>query len=213
MNIKQIVDKIIKEADINPSEYTIEDRLEDIHQTRLELQTRKRLAGMDTQTKIEQTEVLVDGDQSFAKVYKNAPIIKIEYRSTGGSEQDYICLTKRKDCVGGKCSRHFGTMAYTEDTDNVYIWQGLAGELRVTYADDTITEWVLADYTTGTAEPTELKKVFHKLLWMEQVLRHTGYYSKERYEQTRIERDALYEQFIDDVNNEVDGSFTIKTHE
>ena len=209
MNIKQIVDKIIKEADVNASEYTVEDRLEDIHQTRLFLATLTRQIGSDTQKKVSQSEVLVLGDQSFTKTFKHAEIDKIEYKATGGAERDFTCLEKREDCQGGSCSGRIGAMTYTEDTDTVYIWEALVGELRITYKDDRITKWVLADYTTGTVTPDELKEVYHPLLWMYQVRRHAGYYSKERYEQIMIEFKELYEAFETDMFRERDTEIKI----
>ena len=211
MNIKEIVDKIIKEADVNPAEYTVADRLDDIHQTRLELVTLARQYGQAINKKVAQTETLISGDQSFTKTFVHAEIDKIEYRATGGSENDYICLEKRRDCVGGRCSGGVGNMTYTEDTNTVYIWNAQEGELRITYIDDRITKWTEADYTTGTATPDELKEVYHALLWMAQVVRHTGYYSKERYEQVRIEYDSLIKKYIDDLKRNVDFHVKIET--
>lgn len=210
MNIKQIVDKIIKEADVAPNEYTKEDRLVDIHQTRIELETLKRHAGVFTQKTVEQLETLIDGDQSFTKTFNHAEIDKIEYRPTGGGETDYRCLYKRKDCTGGRCSSFVGAMQYTENRETIYLWEALEGELRITYADDRITEWVLADYTTGTATPDELEEVYHKLLWLYQVRRHAGYYSKERYEQLMIELNKLEQMFFNELGRDADNSATVR---
>ena len=43
MNIKQIVDKIPKEADINPNEYAVADRIDDINSRLLILVEREQI--------------------------------------------------------------------------------------------------------------------------------------------------------------------------
>ena len=45
MNIKQIVDKITKEADINPREYTVADRIVDVNSEYLMLVEKARQIG------------------------------------------------------------------------------------------------------------------------------------------------------------------------
>lgn len=206
-NIVEIVDTIIKEADVNASEYTVADRLKDIHQTRLELATMMRQAGTDVQVEHAQAETLVAGDQSFTKDIPHGQLLRVEYKPTGSIDSQYRCLERRRDCQGNLCSVLLGRMKYTEDTLNVYIWEAWEGDLKLTFADDRITEWVEADYTTGTAEPTELKEVYRKLLFLAQVIRHAGYYSKERYDQLVIEYTELMKAFKTDLNLNTDGSF------
>jgi len=199
MNIKEIVDKIVKEADINASEYIINDRLDDIHQTRLKLATKMRQWGYVPQKTQTDIHTITTGNSGFAKPFKHAEIKKIEYGPTGGDENSFRCIEKRQDCNGGGCSRYIDGIKYTEDTGSVYIWNGTAGQIRVTYVYDIITKWTNADYTTGTATPDELPEVYHALLWLDQVRRHTGYYSKERYDQLMVEYNELYKLF----NNEL----------
>lgn len=210
MNIKNLVDRIISESDVNPDEYTVVSRLEDIHQTRMELAALTRMAGTDVQTETEQTETLVAGDQIFAKSYRHADLIRVEYKPIGSMVSQYRCLDRRVDCTGRGCTVALGQMAYTEDSGNVYIWDGFVGDLKFTYTDDQIVEWVESDYDDEIAEATELKEVYQKLLFLAQVVRHAGYYSKERYEQLSIEHDSLFSLFKKDLGYDTDGSFTMR---
>ena len=195
MKIGTIVDKLIKEADVNTSEYTVPDRLEDIHQTRLELQELRAQYTADDSVHTLQTATVIAGDNTITRTVKHNFIVNVEFRED--SDQDWYCLTKRGDCDGRKCIPIVGEAKYTFDYDQVYIWNAQAGEVRVTYSHTNITEWVEADYTDNTATPDELPEVYHKLLYMAQVLRHTGYYSKERYEQTSLEYEKLMALYID----------------
>jgi len=208
MKIKQIVDKVITEADVNKSKYTTTERLVDIHQVRLELNELKMQVAPYDNVKPTKDEVLVAGDQTFTRTITHKDIVSIEYRVD--ANDDWRCLDKAKNCEGGTCGSPLGKMRYSYDTDTIYIWDGEVGNIRITYSLASIVEWVDADYAADTKSPDELDEVYHALLWMTLVMRHAGYYSKERYEQIAIEYNRLYDLYISHIqrNAELDMEVT-----
>lgn len=199
MNIANTVDKIIKESTISPGEYTVVDRLVDIHQTRLELQElRMQISPRDT-IRVIQAETVVAGDQTFARDVKHVDIVKVEWRLNTDNRWQEI---EKEVADGGDVIA--GRQRYSYDIDNLLFKDMYAGLVQVTYSNGDITEWVEADYTTGTAVATELPAVYRKLLWLTQAVRHVGYYDQDRFEIIKNEYDELYVMYVRHLRRDVE---------
>ena len=89
MNIKQIVDKIPKEADINPNEYAVADRIDDINSRLLILVERANQIGskepMNDGEDISEDFTVVAGSNTFDRTIKNVPIQRVDWRPSNTS--------------------------------------------------------------------------------------------------------------------------------
>ncbi len=206
MNIKEIVDKIIKETEINSREYSIQDRLDDVHQARLELATLRRKWRDDSfgKQEVESIGQSASDPLTLNKPFEHATILSVGIRRN--SEQDYQCIDKAKGCSGLNCGNNGIKEEYSEDKDKVYIWDFQGGDVKITYYPEEITKWTESDYNTGTATPDELPETYHALLWLKPAIKQAGKYSKEKFDILfMLYKDLLkdYEEDLRDNQNSV----------
>lgn len=182
MNIKQIADKIIKEADINQDEYTIADRIDDINSKYFQL--------IEWATQIGSTEAisnkevhnedftLVEGDNTLDRVIIDVPIYSIEYSSDTVVTADSNFYPLEMEDGYHYC----GCGLEVELTEKqIILKDASAGTLRLRYARGTIVPFTLADYSlTPPPSPTWLPVIFHDLLWLEPATTQADYYKKDR---------------------------------
>lgn len=181
MNIKQIVDKIPKEADINPAEYTVADRISDVNSQYLQLIEKARqigsiepISGVETFT---ESFAIVAGANTLTRTIKDIPIERIDYKPTGASKfrrvnRDISRSLNTWQCLG---------MKFFANEKQIFIENGLAGDIRVTYIGGNVTTFTESDYNAGTPPtPTFLPEVFHDLLWLHPALTQAQYYKTDR---------------------------------
>ena len=181
MNIKQIVDKIPKEADINPNEYVVADRIDDINSRLLILVERANQKGskepMNDGEDVSEDFTVVSGSNTFDRTIKNVPIQRVDWRPNNTSRWCRLDLDK---------TRAINTWAYCDikffaNEKEIFIENGRAGELRVTYSRGTVTLFTVADYSaTPAPSPDILPIEFHDLLWLYPALRQARIYKKDR---------------------------------
>ena len=196
MNIKQIVDKIPKEADINPNEYAVADRIDDINSRLLILVERANQIGskepMNDGEDISEDFTVVTGSNTFDRTIKNVPIQRVDWRPSNTSRWCRLEMDK---------TRAINTWAYCDikffaDEKHIYIENGLDGELRVTYSRGAVTLFTVADYSaTPAPSPDILPIEFHDLLWLYPALRQARIYKKDRVAGLEAEVNELQELF------------------
>lgn len=196
MTIKEIVDKIPKEADINPSEYTVADRVADVNSRFLILVARASQIGskepMNDGEDISEIFNIVDGSNTLARTIENVPILRVDWRPDNTSRWCRLDLDK---------TRGINTWAYCDikffaNEKEIFIENGRVGEIRVTYARGAVTLFTVADYSaTPAPSPDILPIEFHDLLWLYPALRQARIYKKDRVAGLEAEVKELQELF------------------
>ena len=196
MNIKQIVDKILKEADISGTRYTVADRIDDVNAEMQKLITYATQLGskfpMTDGTTAYEDFTLVAGDNTFTRTKPDISIIKVEYRQDENTE--WQCLDRDTQL----CERCFAylSMRFRADEKTVTVSDALVGEIRVTYERPTITLFTESDYTDPTPpSPTWIPSEFHPLLYLKPALDQARLYKPDRVEKIKADRDEYIELF------------------
>ncbi len=196
MTIKEIVDKIPKEADINPSEYTVADRVADVNSRLLILVAKASQIGskepMNDGEDISEIFNIVDGSNTLARTIENVPILRVDWRPNNTSRWCRLEMDK---------TRAINTWAYCDikffaNEKEIFIENGRDGELRVTYSRGEVTLFTVADYSaTPAPSPDILPIEFHDLLWLYPSLRQARIYKKDRVAGLEAEVKELQELF------------------
>lgn len=196
MNIKQIVDKIIKEADIEAHNYSVADRLVDVNAEYLiRVEKAVQIGSKSPASKAEAVSenfTVVDGSNTFTRTIKDVPIVRVDYMPTGGSRFEKVNEDQSR-MINGWC---FGNQKFFSNEKQVFVENGLAGTLRVTYARGTVAPFTQADYDNATPpSPDYLPEVFHPLLWLQPAMVQAEYYKKDRAASLRAQFERLSELF------------------
>lgn len=196
MNIKQIVDKIPKEADINPNEYVVADRIDDVNSRLLILVERANQTGskepVNDGEDISEDFTVVAGSNAFDRTIKNVPILRVDWRPNNTSRWCRLEMDK---------TRAINTWAYCDikffaNEKQVFVENGRAGELRVTYSRGEVTLFTVADYNNvNPPSPDILPIEFHDLLWLYPALRQARIYKKDRVAGLEADVNELQELF------------------
>lgn len=180
-DIKQIVDKIVIEADLNPSEYTVEDRISDVNDNYLyyiekatQIGSSEPISGAEA---VSENFTVVAGSNVFTRTKPNISILRVDFQYTGASTFQKVTddITR---LIGGF---DWGHMKFFADEKRIWIEGGQGGTLRVTYAHGSIVLFTAADYALSTPpEPTFMPREFRKLLWLNPATVQAEYYKKDR---------------------------------
>jgi hypothetical protein len=200
MNIKTIVDKIVKEADINPREYTVADRIVDVNAEYLyRAEKANQIGSLIPPSSVTEADIrddqevftVVSGSNIFLRTIPDAPIVRVDFKHSGSDRYDRVKKDQSR-MVNGYC---IGDQKYFANEKQIFVENGVAGELRVTYAHGSITPFTVADYEEDPEEdipsPDWLPEVFHPLLWLKPAMVQAGYYKKDRYPVLKAEFDRL----------------------
>jgi hypothetical protein len=197
MNIKEIADKIIKEADVTTANYQIADRIVDINSMYLRLvekavQIGSKLPISNGEANSE-TFTVVSGSNTFTRTMKNVPIVRVDFKHEDAEIYQAVDFDNSRliSVV------NFGEMRFWANQKQVFIEEGYAGTLRVTYARGAVTLFTVADYNLGSAWPSPdwLDEVFHDLLWLKLAYRQAKMYKKDRAAGIKEELDELQTLF------------------
>lgn len=181
MNIKTIVDKIPKEADINPSEYTVEDRIIDVNSEYLKLIEKATQIGsiepISGAESLVETFSIVEGSNTHLREIKDVPVERVDYRAEGATKW---CRMDRDQSRAVNVFCGCGIKFFANEKQ-IMIEQGRPGEVRVTYVHGDVTTFTLADYNAGNPpSPTWLPEVYHDLLWLYPALKMARFYKTNR---------------------------------
>lgn len=196
-DIKQIVDKIVKEGDINPAEYTVEDRIADVNEHYLYYIEKATQIGSSEPISVgeaisEQFNV-VAGSNSFTKLNPDIPMLRVDFQFDGSSSWETVTQDTSR-FIGGF---DYCGMRFFADEKRVFIENGQVGKLRVTYARGGIILFKTSDYSLSTPpEPEWLPREFRKLLWLAPATIQAEYYKKDRAVSLRNQLTRVEEQFF-----------------
>ena len=197
MNIKEIVDKITRVSDVNPNEYKVLHRLEDVNAEYLKLIKVAGIIGAKfpvsngTDNNYEDF-TLVAGDNTFTRTIADRNIQKVKYRVDSNAEWE--CLDHDEErCKGCYASVN---VKFTANQKQIFVEDAKAGDLRVVYDYSGVTLFTQADYDTTPTPPSPdwLDATFHPLLWLRPTILQLDKHDKKR--QTYQDMyDELYELF------------------
>lgn len=184
MTITEITDKIIKEADLNPNEYTVADRIVDINTAysqyvELAVQIGSKEPPSELET-FDETFSVVAGSNVFVRTIPNIPIVRVDFAPVGASTNNYCRVTEDYSRAIGTWCTACGLKFFANEKQ-IFVEEGQIGTLRVTYARGLITEFDTTDYSSSNPpSPDFLPPVFHPLLWMKPATIQASYYKKDR---------------------------------
>lgn len=195
MNTKQIIDKIVQEADVQPNEYPVADRLLDVNQVILEyIEIANQLGSKEPISAGEvyqETFTVAEGFNEFARTIKDVAIFRVDFQS--GASGRYCRLSEdinRNENNWCGCEIDFYA-----DEKRIFVENGRVGTLRVTYVRGDIAPLTQEDYDNEVV-PTWIPAIFHDLLWLEPTLRQAEFYKPDRVAGLRRQRDEKKALFI-----------------
>lgn len=197
MTITEIINKIVKEGDINPSEYTVPDRIADVNSKYLFLvEWAMQIGSTETisnQEVKQEVFTLADGLNTLVRTIPNMPFTSLEYTAdtTITADTNWTCL--EQDTPFNYCGCG---MNVSFDEKQIVIEKGRAGSLRVKYARGVVIPFTVGDYSNITPpSPVWLPTVFHDLLWLEPATIQAEYYKKDRAVSLRNQLTRLEQLF------------------
>lgn len=200
LNIKQIVDRITSEGDLNRAHYTVADRLIDVNTEQRKLieianqyGSKYRISNAEEN---QETFTIVDGDNEFTRDIPNVNIVKWEWTNLATPEErDWQELTEGDH---EKLEWYIRGMRVTADEKKIKVKDAYAGKIRVTYERGLITDFDLGDY--DTSEPTEITwidRLYQPLLYLGPMLPKLAKFKKGNfYTAQKKVYDDLLELFI-----------------
>ena len=211
MNIKEIVDKIIKESDVQANSYSVADRIADVNarylfyiEKAVQIGSKVPISKAET---ISENFTVVAGSNTFTRTIKDVPIRRVDFQHENSSFFDGVPYDQSRKISGV----NFGEMRFWADEKRVFIEEGYAGTLRVTYDRGGVTLFTVADYelVSGWPSPDWLPETFHDLLWLDPSYRASRKYKKDRSAYLKEDRDELRELFFNHYGREsaIDSAF------
>lgn len=197
MDIKQIVDKIVKEGDLNPNEYSVADRIVDVNEWYLyyiekamQIGSREPISASEA---VSETFTVVTGSNVFNRLKQDIPIMRVDFQFAGSSTWQKVTEDISRLIGGFECFE----MKFFADEKRVWVENGQNGTLRVTYAHGGITLFTTADYSMSTPpEPEFMPIEFRKLLWLRPATIQAEYYKKDRAVSLRNQLTEVENLFI-----------------
>lgn len=197
MNIKQIIDKALKEADVQAQDWPVSNRLEDVNMEYLmRVEKTVQIGSKSPASKSEAVSenfTVVAGSNTFTRTIKDVPIVRVDFKHSGADRFEKVDEDNSR-MINGYC---LGDQTFFTNEKQVFVENGYAGTLRVTYARGSVVTFTQADYDNATPpSPDWLPEVFHPLLWLAPAMTQAGYYKKDRYAvlQAQFERlDTLFD--------------------
>jgi hypothetical protein len=215
MNIKEIVDNIIKEADVQANSYSVADRIARVNarylfyiEKAVQIGSKVPISNAEATS---ETFTVVAGSNTFTRTISDVPIKRVDFRYENSSYFDGIPYDQSRKISGV----NFGEMRFWADEKRVFIEEGYAGTLRVTYDRGAVTLFTVEDYAleSGWPSPDWLPETFHDLLWLDPAYVASRKYSKGRSAYLKDERDELRELFNNHYGREsaIDSAFETDT--
>ena len=185
MNIKEVIDNIWIEADIQKNHYPVENALRDVNARILKLIGKARRIA--SQEPISNNEVfseiftITQESQTFTRTIKDIPIFRVDFKPTGAEKWCRIHEDQSRGINTWCCKDGCCCVKYFADEKRVFIEDGRDGELRVTYASGEFTPFDLDDYNApNPPEITWIPEEFQDLIWLYPALRQARNYKTNR---------------------------------
>lgn len=197
MNIKQIVDKIPKESDVQASQYPIADRIDDINAKMLamiekavQIGSKEPISGGEV---FSETFTVVSGSNTFDRTIPDMPLVRVDFKHSGSTRYCRVSEDPGR-ARGMTCSCG---MKFFADEKRIFVENGVAGIIRITYAQGEVVLFTEADYSEDPPpSPTWIPEVFRPLLWLEPATIQAEYYKKDRAVSLRNQLTRLENLFI-----------------
>jgi len=197
MHIKEIVDKILKESDVQANTYSVADRIVDVNS--FYLRNIEKTVQIGSKVPISAAEdnseefTVVAGSNTFARTIDDAPIQRVDFQHENSSAFTSVPFDQSRLIAGV----NFGEMRFWANSKQIFIEEGYAGTLRVTYARGAITQFTVADYdlVSGWPSPDWLPEFAHDLLWLQPAHRASRKYKKDRSAYLKDELDEVMALF------------------
>jgi len=197
MHIKEIVDAIIKESDVQPNSFSVADRIARVNARYLfyiekAVQIGSKVPISEAETTSE-TFTVVAGSNTFTRTIADVPIKRVDFQHENSSFFDGVPYDQSRKISGV----NFGEMRFWANEKQIFIEEGYAGTLRITYDRGAVTLFTVADYelVSGWPSPDFLPETFHDLLWLDPAYVASRKYSKGRSAYLKDELDELRELF------------------
>lgn len=213
MNIKEIVDKALKESDVQAQDWTVADRLVDVNsEYRIRVEKSVQIGSKipaSSKEDVSETFSVVSGSNVFDRTIADVPVVRVDFMPTGSLRYERVTRDQSRS-INGWC---FGDIKGFFDEKRVFIENGYGGTLRVTYGRGALTTFDIDDYNDDEPpSPDFLPEVFQPLLYLRPALRQARFYKNDRVkgleeEVLRLEtlfdnhygRDAVYDsRFVTD---------------
>ena len=215
MNIKQIVDKIAVEGGFNTSEYSLNNRIDDVNASYFKhIEIARQIGSTQPITDAGEVKVvdniaLTAGNTTYTRTIPDVAIRRVDFKPTGSSRYHRLDIdySVSVDTYDNWCRRYFADEKY------IYI-EDLKqdGEMRVTYEGGTVAGFTLANYNAGTPpSPTFLPEVFHPLLWLEPAMNKTALYNNNRHASLKNQYESLYVLFYKHYKRLASKNFKVVT--
>lgn len=169
------------ESDVQASQYPIANRIDDVNAKYLQLiekatqiGSKEPISGLEA---VSENFTAVSGTNTFTRTIKDTPIVRVDHQHTNSTGYCRVRedLSRR---LGFICSCG---MKFFADEKRIFIEDGVAGTIRVTYAHGNVTLFTVADYSNiAPPSPVWLPETYHPLLWLEPATVQAEYYKKDR---------------------------------
>lgn len=183
-NIKYIVDTILGEADVNTEQYSIDKRIYDVNRRYLMLI--EQISQIDSGVPISAKEsfsedfIIISSitTQTLNRTILDNDIIRVDFANTGSDY--YEPIKENTSRLLGELDT--GTINYIATDKQLFIENGRAGTVRVTYSHGDVTLFTRADYdlALGWPIPDFVPNTFRPLLWLYPALIQARKYKSDR---------------------------------
>lgn len=180
MNIKEIAIKALKESGVQANDWSIADRIADANSIYMRLIEKSVQIGskspISAAEATSETFTVVAGSNTFTRTIKNVPIVRIDFAYTGSTLYQQVPEDQSREIAGWQT----GETRFFANEKKIFVEEGQAGTLRVTYARGNITLFTAADYDLGTPpSPDWLPETYHDLLWLRPAYRQAKKFKKD----------------------------------
>lgn len=185
MNIREAVDKVWSESDVQKNSYPVANVLYDVNARILKLIGRaRRIASKEPISDGEtfsETFTIPQGSSEHTRTIKDIPLFRVDYKTDTATKWCRIYEDESRGINTWCCKRGCCTIVFFADEKRIFIENGRPGEVRVTYASGVFVPYTLDDYEDpAPPEITWIPEEFQDLIWLYPALRQARYYKPDR---------------------------------
>lgn len=180
MNIKEIAIKALKESGVQANDWSIADRIADANSIYLRLIEKAVQIGskvpISKAEDVSEEFTVVVGSNTFTRTIKDVPIVRVDFAHTDSTLFHKLEEDQSRQIGGWQT----GDTRFFANEKQIFVEEGQAGTLRMTYARGGITLFTAADYDLGTPpSPDWLPETYHDLLWLRSAYRQAKKFKKD----------------------------------
>lgn len=200
MTIKEAVDRVWVESDVQKNSYPLANVLADVNARIRKLISRaRRIASREPISAGEafsETFTVTQESETFIRTIEDIPVFRVDYMATGGTRWCRIEEDQSRGINTWCCKKGCCELVFFVDEKRVFIEQGRAGTIRVTYASGAFVAFTEANYNAvPSPEITWIPEDFQDLIWLYPALRQARFYKPDRVNGLQAEVDQLQADF------------------